>query len=73
MTLWYMGAWVWSLPLVVLLSFRVRPIELVFYGILIDAQYMMYADLPWYTLSSAVWFLVVEWIKPYIAVYTHRI
>lgn len=73
LTLWYMSAWLWSIPLIVWLSVRVRPFELVIYGLLIDAQFMMYQGLPYYTLGSCAWFFVVEWLKPHLALYTHRV
>jgi hypothetical protein len=70
LVLWYMGAWLWSLPLVVWLSMRHTPVELVCFGILIDAQFVIYSQLPFYTVTAALWLIVVEWLKPVILIYT---
>jgi hypothetical protein len=70
LVLWYMGAWVWSLPLMVWLSIRHTPIELLIFGILIDAQFVIYAQIPFYTVFAALWIIVLEWVRPLILVYT---
>ncbi len=73
LTLWYIGGWIWSLPLIVWLSYRHTPWELVFFGILIDAQFVIYAQLPWYTIGASVWFFVASWVKPMILIYTRPV
>ncbi len=60
----------WSLPLVVWLSWKHRPIELVFFGIMIDAQFVVYSQLPFYTIFSALWLVLAEWFRPMLLVYT---
>jgi hypothetical protein len=70
MTLWYIGGWLWSIPLILWLSLRHVPFELVCFGILIDAQFLIYAQLPWYTIGATVWLFMIEWLKPMILIYT---
>lgn len=61
---WYFSFWWCAVPLTIWFAYQFRAYELIILGLLIDIEFSVIIDKPWYTLSFLGLFIIMEWLKP---------
>jgi len=71
--LWYVGLWWVSLPLCLWYTYRYTAYELIVLGVCIDIQFQVYTSWPYYSIFGTTLVIIVEWLRPHLAVYTTEV
>lgn len=62
----------WTIPLIIFYLYRFGGVELIIFGILLDAYFTQLDTFPFYSLLFALLYAVIYWIKPLFMVYTDK-